>query len=64
MAFFQSFVSHQLLFLFSKHLDTSNVDSTDCVSGQTDLWLILTIRPCLPYLDELDWYHFKRQYQS
>ena len=37
MAFLQSFVSQQLLFLFSKHLDTmSNV--TDCVSGQTDLW--------------------------
>ena len=38
MAFLQIFVSQQLLFLFSKHLDTmSNV--TDCVSSQTDLCL-------------------------
>ena len=38
MAFLHIFVSQQLLFLFSKHLDTmSNV--TDCVSSQTDLCL-------------------------
>ena len=37
MAFFESFVSQQLLILFSKHLDTmSNV--MYCVSGQTYLW--------------------------
>ena len=30
---FMTLVWQQLLFLFSKHLD-----STDCVSGQTDLW--------------------------
>ena len=37
MAFLQTFVSEQLLFLFSKHLDTmSNV--TDCDYGQTNLW--------------------------
>ena len=36
-AFLQKFVSQQLLFLFSKHLDTmSNV--TDCGTGRTDLW--------------------------
>ena len=36
MTFLQIFVSQQLLFLFSKHLDTmSNV--TDCGTGQTDL---------------------------
>ena len=36
MAFLQIFVSQQLLFLFSKHLDTmSNV--TDCDYGQTNL---------------------------
>ena len=36
MAFLKIFVTQQLLFLFSKHLDTMwNV--TDCVSGQTDL---------------------------
>ena len=38
MAFLQTFVSQQLLFLFSKHLDTmSNVKN--CVSSQTDLWV-------------------------
>ena len=38
MAFLQIFVSQQLLFLFSKHLDTmSNV--TDCGTGRTDLWM-------------------------
>ena len=38
MAFLQSFVSQQLLFLFSKHLDImSNV--TDCGTGRTGLWL-------------------------
>ena len=37
-AFLQKFVSQQLLFLFSKHLDTmSNV--MDCDPGQTDLCL-------------------------
>ena len=36
MTLLQNFVSQQLLFLFSKHLDTmSNV--TDCGTGQTDL---------------------------
>ena len=34
MSFLQSFVSQQLLFLFSKHLDTMSIWRT----GQTDLW--------------------------
>ena len=38
MAFLLSFISQQLLFLFSKHLDTmSNV--TYCRTDRTDLWL-------------------------
>ena len=38
MAFLQIFVSQQLLFLFSKRLDTmANV--MDCDPGQTDLWM-------------------------
>ena len=36
MAFLQIFVSQQLLFLFSKHLDTM-LNVTDCGTGQTDL---------------------------
>ena len=36
MAFLQIFVSQQLLFLFSKHLDTM-LNVTNCVSSQTDL---------------------------
>ena len=36
MAFLQSFVSQQLLFLFSKHLNTMS-NATDCVSGRIDL---------------------------
>ena len=37
MTFLQIFVSQQLLFLFSKHLDTmSNV--TNCGTSRTDLW--------------------------
>ena len=36
MAFLQSFVSQQLLFLFSKHLDTM-LNVTDCGTGRTDL---------------------------
>ena len=38
MAFFQSFVSQQLLFLFSKHLDTMS-NATDCGIGRMDLCL-------------------------
>ena len=38
IAFLQIFVSQQLLFLFSKHLDTM-LNVTNCVSSQTDLWL-------------------------
>ena len=39
ITFFQIFVSQQLLFSFSKHLDTmSNV--TDCDPVQTDLCLV------------------------
>ena len=34
MAFLQIFVSQQLLFLFSKHLDTM-FNVTDCAPGQT-----------------------------
>ena len=36
MAFLQIFVSQQLLFLFSKHLDTM-LNVTDCGPGRTDL---------------------------
>ena len=36
VALLQIFVSQQLLFLFSKHLDTMS-KVTDCVPGQTDL---------------------------
>ena len=38
MAFLLSFVSHQSLCLFSKHLDTT-LNVTDCGTGQTDLCL-------------------------
>ena len=39
MVFLQIFVSQQLLFSFSKNLDTmSNV--TDWVTGRTDLWVV------------------------
>ena len=38
MAFLKRFVSQQLLFLFSKHLDTM-LNVTDCGIGRTDLWL-------------------------
>ena len=45
MAFLQIFVSQQLLFLFSKHLDTmSNV--TDCGAGRTDLCLMVVVAFC------------------
>ena len=36
MAFLQIFISQQLLFLFSKHLDTM-LDVMDCGTGRTDL---------------------------
>ena len=39
MAFLQNFVPQQLLFLFSKHLDTMS-NLTDCGTGQTDLWFL------------------------
>ena len=37
MVFFLSFVSQQLLFLFSKHLNTM-LNVTNCGTGRTDLW--------------------------
>ena len=40
MAFLQIIVSQQLLFLFSKHLDTM-LNVTDCGTGRTDLCLIV-----------------------
>ena len=46
MAFLQSFVSQQLLFLFSKHLDTMS-NATDCGTGLTDLcnkWKVFELR--------------------
>ena len=39
MAFLQSFVSQQLPIVFIFKTSGYNVNPTDCVSGQTDLWL-------------------------
>ena len=56
MAFLQIFVSQQLLFLFSKHLDTiSNV--TDCGTGGTDLCSSVNAS-CLAS----QWAHLRPQY--
>ena len=46
MAFLQIFFSQQLLFLFSKHLDTM-LNVTDCWTGRTDFWFLFLIKFCL-----------------
>ena len=52
MTFLKIFVSQQLLFLFSKHLDTMS-NATDCGTGRIDLWP-LAISVYLLYLLQLE----------